>query len=59
MCASVVTPHLETISTLVDILSVTEFPREPMAQIEQREIRKQQLNDSLLGFWVRAVRNKT
>ena len=59
ICASVVTPHLETISTSVDILSATEFPGEPMAQIEQREIRKQQLNDSFLGFWVRAVRNKT
>ena len=30
-----------------------------MAQIEQREIRKQQLIDSFLGFWVKAVRNKT
>ena len=59
ICASVVTPHLETISTSVDILCATEFPGEPMAQIEQREIRKQQLNDSFLGFWVRAVRNKT
>ena len=59
ICASVVTPHLETISTSVDILSATEFPGEPMAQIEQRKIRKQQLNDSFLGFWVRAVRNKT
>ena len=26
-----------------------------MAQIDQREIRKQQLNDSFLGFWVRTV----
>ena len=30
-----------------------------MAQIEQRRIRKQQLNDSFIGFLVRAVRNKT
>ena len=52
ICASVVTPHLETILTSVDILSATEFPGEPMAQIDQREVRKQQLNDSFLGFWV-------
>ena len=30
-----------------------------MAQIEQREIRKQQLDDRFVGFCVRAVRNKT
>ena len=41
ICASVVTPHLETISMSVDILSAKEFPGETMAQIEQREIRKQ------------------
>ena len=59
ICARVTTPPLETISMSVDILSATEFPGEPMAQIDQREIRKQQLDDSFLGFWVRAVRNKS
>lgn len=59
ICASVVTPPLETVAMSVDILTATEFPGEPMAQIEQREIRKQQLDDKFVGFWVRAVRNKT
>ena len=57
--ASVVTPHLDTKSTSLDYLSATEFPDEPIAQIEQKDIRKQQLDDSCLGFGVRAVRNKT
>ena len=54
-----VTSLLETVAMSVDILSATEFPGETMAQIEQREIRKQQLDDRFVGFWVRAVRNKT
>lgn len=58
ICASVVTTPLETIPVSFDILTATEFPGEPMAQIEQREIRKRQLEDRFLGFWVRAVRNK-
>ena len=59
ICGSVVTPPVESISMSVDVLNATEFPGEPMAQLEQREIRKQQLNDSFLGFWVRALRNKS
>ena len=59
ICDSAMTLHLETISRSVDILSATEVPGELMAQREQREIRKQQLKDSFLGFWVRAVRYKT
>ena len=59
ICASVVTLHLETMSTSVDIRNATEFPGEPKAQIEQRENKKQQLDDSCLGFGARAVRNKT
>ena len=58
ICARVAMPPLETISMSVDIISATEFPGEPMAQMDQREIRKQQLEDSFLGFWVRAVRKK-
>ena len=41
------------------ILTATEFPCEPSDQIEYREIRKQQLDDELLDYWVRAVSNKT
>ena len=33
-------------------------PGEPM-EIDQREIQKQQLDDSFLGFWVRSDRNKS
>lgn len=54
-----VTPPLETVAMSVDILTATEFPGETMAQIEQTELRKQQLDDRFVGFWVRAVRNKT
>ena len=42
-----------------DILTETEFPSEPMERIEQREIRKQQLDSRFLGYWVRAARNNT
>ena len=59
ICARVATPPLETIAMSIDILSATEFPGEPMAQVDLREIRQQQLADSLLGFWVRAVRNRS
>ena len=39
----------------VDILEATEFPSQPMAQVDQREIRKQQINDTCLGFWIRLL----
>ena len=55
--ACTVTPPFHTIMS-VDNLEATEFPGRPMAQVDMREIRKEQLNDSLLGFWVRAVRDK-
>ena len=42
----------------VNILEATEFRGHPMAHADMRKIRKEQLNDSLLGFWVRAVRDK-
>ena len=29
-----------------------------MAQVDQREIRKQQINDSCLGYWVRLLRDR-
>ncbi|VDI26540.1 Hypothetical predicted protein [Mytilus galloprovincialis] len=31
---------------------------QPMAQVDMRELRKQQRDDSLIGFWVRAVKDK-
>ena len=42
----------------VDIVEVTECPEQTMAQVEMREIRKQQREDPLIGFWVRAVKDK-
>ena len=56
-CACIVTPPFHTIMS-VDILEATAFPGTPMAQVDMRKIRKEQLNDSLLGFLVRAVRDK-
>ena len=50
VCASIVSPPLETISMSVDILTATEFPSEPMDQNEQKEIRKHQLDDRFLGY---------
>ena len=50
ICARVVTPPLETVAMLVDILTAAEFPGETMAQTEQREISKQQLDDRFVGF---------
>ena len=54
MCGSVKTPF-DTSVMSVDILEATEFPSQPMAQVDQREIRKQQINDYCLGYWVRLL----
>ena len=58
VCGAIITPPLEAVHMSVDIVDATEFPGEPMAQKDIREIRKQQLNDQFVGFWVRAVRDK-
>ena len=42
----------------VGILEATEFPSDPLAQVDQREIRKQQINDNCLGFWVGLLRDR-
>lgn len=42
----------------LDIVEITDFPGQPLAQIEQREIRKLQQEDPLLKFWIEAVRQK-
>ena len=46
MCGSVVKTPLDTSVLSVDILEATEFLSQPMAQVDQREIRKQQINSS-------------
>ncbi|MCG7878261.1 MAG: DDE-type integrase/transposase/recombinase [Candidatus Thiodiazotropha taylori] len=58
VCGAIVTPSLEAVHMSVDVLEATEFPSEPMAQKDIRELRKEQLNDNFTGFWVRAVRDK-
>ncbi|VDI50633.1 Hypothetical predicted protein, partial [Mytilus galloprovincialis] len=41
-----------------NVLEMTDTPGQPMAQVDMRELRKQQRDDSLIGFWVRAVKDK-
>lgn len=42
-------------SASINIVDATESPGQPMAQIEQREIRKNQREDVIIGKWVRAT----
>ena len=58
MCGSLVKTPFDTSVMSVDILEATEFPSQPMAQVDQREIRKQQIIDSCLGYWVRLLRDR-
>ena len=50
MCGSLVGTPFDTSVMSVDRLEATEFPSQPMAQVDQREIRKQQINDPCLGY---------
>lgn len=56
VCASLVSPTYCIVST--DILDITDFPNQPMAQVDMRELRRQQNADHCIGFWIRAVRDK-
>ena len=58
VCGSLVSPVSPKVPMSVDILGVTEFPGQPMAQVDMRELQKQQNADSRVGFWLRAVRDK-
>ena len=58
VCGAIVTPPVETLHMSVDIIEATVFPGEPMAQKEIRQIRKEQLHDEFVGYWVRAVRDR-
>ena len=42
----------------INIVEATENPGQPIAQIEQREIRRSQREDMILGKWVRATIDK-
>ena len=50
---------IETLPTAsINIIEATECPGQPLAQIEQREIRRNQREDKVLGKWVRAAIDK-
>ena len=59
VCGSLITPVCPLVSMSVDILDITESAGQPMAQVDMRELRKQQNADSCVGFWLRAVKDKT
>ena len=58
ICGSLVAPSRHTVSMSVDVLDVTEFPGQPMAQKDMREIRREQIKDTCIGFWIRAVKDR-
>ena len=50
---------IETLPTAsINIVEATESPGQPVAQIEQREIRRSQREDMILRKWVRATIDK-
>ena len=59
VCACLISPICPLVSMSVDILDVTENTGQPMAQVDIRELRKQQNTDQCVGFWLRAVKDKT
>ena len=60
ICSSVnIPPYIEILSCAhIDVLEATEVPGQAMAQIELREIRKNQREDETIGKWVRSVVDK-
>ena len=62
ICSSIQIPVEALIETLpaatINIVEATECPGQPLAQIEQREIRRNQREDAVLGKWVRATIDK-
>ena len=59
VCGSLITPVCPLVSMSVDILYITASAGQPMAQVDMRELRKQQNADSCVGFWLKAVKDKT
>ena len=58
ICGCLVAPSRHTVSMSVDVLDATEFPGQPMAQKDMREIRRQQNGDTCIGFWIRTVKDR-
>lgn len=55
-CSSSETPYIEIIPIAnINIVDVTDTPGTPMAQIEYRQIRRQQREDALIERWRRTV----
>ena len=59
ICSSTQLPIEALIEVLpaasINIIEATDCPGQPLAQIEQREIRRNQREDPVLGKWVRAT----
>ena len=57
ICSAINTPaYTETVPCAnINIVEVTEVEGQTMAQIEQREIRRKQREDKIIGKWVRVV----
>lgn len=51
-------PLIQTVAMSLDVLELTDSPGQPMAQVDIRELRKQQREDSVVGFWVRSVKDR-
>ena len=58
VCGCLTAPVCPLVSMSIDILDVTEPTGQPMAQIDIRELRKQQNADPCVGYWLRAVKDK-
>lgn len=58
VCGCLVSPTCDMVSMSTDILDITDSPSQPMAQVDMRELRRQQNADHCIGLWVRAVRDK-
>ena len=59
VCGCLISPVCPLVSMSVDILDVTKNTGQPMAQVDIRELRKQQNTDPCVGFWLRAVKDRT
>ena len=59
VCGCLTSPVCPLVAMSVEILDVTEPTGQPMAQVDIRELRKQQNTDPCIGFGLRVVKDKT